>query len=74
MMLKDSIALFAISIGILKTSRNCLYGLIHVLATNKQSSSSLDQMEQGGNYIYIIEIISKWTHFIHLYALNPFSP
>lgn len=41
--------------------------------SNKQSTSSLDWIEEGENHINFLEIISKWTAFIHLHALNPFS-
>lgn len=65
---KDSTALLALPICIVKTSRYCLHVLIHILANSKS------WMEGGGNCIYLVEIISEWIHFIHLYALlSPFS-
>jgi len=72
-MFKDSITLFALHICMLKTLRNCLYGLFLVLETHKQSSSVLDQMEQGGNYADFHEFVSKWSKFIHLCVLHCFS-
>lgn len=50
---QDSTSLFASFISILKTPRNCPYGLIQVLVANEERISIVGQMEQGGNYTYL---------------------